>query len=350
MSDQRRHLSFVPCHLSLTGKPRTKDQGPSSGFTLIELLAVVTILGLLMGLLLPALQGSRESSRRATCSNHLKQIGLALTNYESARHALPMGVHGNPSFGLSFWPFIMPYMEYSSAVEKLDMYNPATGAMTANMLVDGILVEPLICPSSPFVPLYPYLGVQVTMPHYTGIAGATALDDGFPETRVTACCVPDHFVGQISGGGVLVPNQCIRFEQITDGLSKTLVVAECSDYAMNSNPAGQIRVDAGVDIGWLGGTYEQGTPPNYGTKNTTSSPRQPWNITTIRYAPNMRDYLKPGVRRNGGANNPLLSAHPGGVGGVMMDGSVHMLSDGIDVWLLKQLATRDDGLIGSQVP
>ena len=313
------------------------------GFTLIELLSVVTIVGIMTGLLLPALQGSRESARRATCANHLKQIALALASHESARRALPMGVHGNPSFGLSFWPFIMPYMEYSSAVEKLDMYNPATGAMTANSLVDSVVIEPLLCPSSPFAPLYLYLGVQVTMPHYVGIAGATALSDGFPETRVTACCVPDHFVGQISGGGVLVPNQCIRFEQITDGLSKTLAVAECSDYATDAT--GQIRVDAGVDIGWLGGTYEQGTPPNYGAKNTPSSPRQAWNITTIRYPPNMRDYNVPGVRRNGGANNPLLSAHPGGVNGVMVDGSVHLLSDSIDVWLLKQLATRDDGLI-----
>src|SRR6266571_785492 len=97
------------------------------------------------------------------------------------------------------------------------------------------------------------------------------------------------------------------------------------------------------DDRWLAGTYEQGTPPTYGSPNSPASPRQCWNITTIRYPPNTHDPSLPGIDQNHGANNPLLSAHPGGVNGLMVGGSVQFLTDNVSIWLLKQLATRDDG-------
>jgi hypothetical protein len=179
-----------------------------------------------------------------------------------------------------------------------------------------------------------------------GISGASAADN-FSESRTSPCCISDHSSGDMSAGGVLVPNQRIRVKDIKDGVSKTLAIGESSDYVIG--PGGlNYRIDGGMTDGWLAGAADVGTPPNYGVPGSPNSPKPAWNITAIRYPPNMRQYGQPGVHTDHGPNNPLVSAHPGGVNGVIVDGSVHFFADSTDVWLLKQLATRDDGqtLIG----
>jgi len=314
---------------------------PARAFTLLELLTVITILGILIALLLPAVGRTRESSRRAMCSNHLRQIGLGLANYQSANHgSLPKGVRGNLASGLSFWPFVLRFMDISNVSNTLDLSNPATGALNLNDKVNGAVIGELLCPSSPLEPLYPVPPYTLLMPHYAGISGASPSDDGFPEARSLPCCVPDANRGDLAAGGVLVPNKFIKVEDIKDGASKTLMIGECSDYSLGYK---SLRIDPAMLDGFLAGTYEKGTPPLYGSPNSQASPRQAWNITTIRYAPNTHDLTLPGIRQDHGANNPLLSAHPSGVNGLMADGSVQFLTDNISVWLLKQLATRDDG-------
>jgi type II secretory pathway pseudopilin PulG len=325
--------------LACTGK-RTWAEGHRTAFTIVELLAVITITGTLIALLLPAIQRAREASRRSTCGGHLQQIGSALAHYESARKSLPMGARAGGIVGLSFWPWLGPYVEQKTVTDQLDLSNLSTDAWGKNYLVDGIVIDVMLCPSSPLPPLYPVLGSQVLMPHYVGIAGASAAG-GFPESRINACCVPDLNSGDIAAGGVLVPNKIIFTKAITDGLSKTLAIGECSDYI--NAPTWKARVDGGIPNGWLAGAADSGTPPRYGVIGSKSSPRQAWNITTIRYPPNMRDYTQPGIKDDHGPNNPLASAHPGGVNGVLADGAVRFLPDSIDLLLLKQLSTRDDG-------
>ena len=313
-----------------------------TAFTLVELLASIAIIGLLIALLLPAIQSAREASRRAACANNLKQIALALLNYESAQQIMPIGASGQGGFGISWWGQVLPHLEQSAVFNRLDFAGPFNGLMTSHAgnarVVNDLQFPSWICPSSSLDQMLLVGGASVLMPSYVGIAGASS-DAGFPESRVTPCCAADANLGQISAGGLLVPNRGICLGEIIDGLSNTIIVGECSDYVYNANGVA-FRVDGGNPTGWIAGTTESKTPPNYAAN--PAKPRPSYNITTIRYAPNMRDYSQPGIRNDHGPNNPLVSAHPGGVRVACVDGAVHFLSDNMDVAALKSLATRDD--------
>jgi hypothetical protein len=128
-------------------------------------LTVITITGTLIALLMPAIQHAREASRRSTCGGHLRQIGLALANFESAKKSLPMGARNSGVVGLSFWPWLGPYTEESTITDQLDLNNLSTDAWGKDYLVDGVVIDVMLCPSSPLPPLYPVLGPQVMMPH-----------------------------------------------------------------------------------------------------------------------------------------------------------------------------------------
>lgn len=307
--------------------------------TLVELMVVTTIVSILLSLLLPAVQTSREASRRAACCNNLKQVGIAVLNYEAAHRSLPVGSKQNMTLGVSWWVGIVGFLEDVGLSEQLDAAGPHAGSVwlhPANgQAVHNVRIGALSCPSSPIPPLKPVMGLQVLMPSYVGIAGATS-HNGFSERRVTSCCIPEN-QGEISAGGVLVPNAAIRLRQVSDGLSKTLVVGEASDLAKDFTGR-EHRIDGGNPNGWLAGSLGDGTPPEYGGSLKPPS----WNITSIRYSPNTRDYDLPGIDENRGANNPLLSCHPDGVVAATLDGAVHFVVDDIELRLLKHLATRDD--------
>jgi prepilin-type N-terminal cleavage/methylation domain-containing protein len=311
-----------------------------TAFTLIELLVVIGIFGVLLALMLPAVQAAREAARRATCQSHLKQIGIALSNHEQARRKLPIGARNQMLFGISWWVDLLPFVEGKAIYDRFDMTGANNGSVSLGQngpLVDGLELEIMTCPSSTLDSLWPVTGRKVQMPAYVGIAGASG-HDGFPETRVSNCCASDGNAGQISAGGLLFPNRATCFRRVTDGLSKTLLVGEASHPVRT--PAGVVtRIDGGYPQGWLTGTTATGTPPTY---NSGIAPPS-WNITTIRYTPNTRTYPLAGVFHNRGANNPLLSAHPGGAHGLLADGSVLLLEDHIDRDVLKRMATRDDG-------
>jgi prepilin-type processing-associated H-X9-DG protein len=140
----------------------------------------------------------------------------------------------------------------------------------------------------------------------------------------------------------LITNAVIRPRQINDGLAKTMIVGEQSDFAYT--PTGQpINIGSAYAMGWLAGTYTLGVAPNYGSWLVPS-----YNLATIRYNLNEHRYGLPGITEDYGANNPLLSPHKGIVNALYCDGSVHALHDSVDINLLKSLATRDDG--GSEGP
>lgn len=318
-----------------------------SGFTLVELLTVIAIIGLLTALLLPAIQAAREASRRASCENNLKQVGLTLATHEGAHAVLPIGAGSQGNFGMSWWVQILPFIEQGALFSQLDQ----TGSFNGFVVLDNINAQAIsnfvvpnwACPSSSLPSLYTVSGnIQVMLPSYVGIAGATN-HDGFAETRVAACCAADGNSGQISAGGLLPPNYAVRLSQISDGLSNTLAVGECSDWVQAANGVAH-RIDGGMPVGWIAGTAAPGTPPSYDVTNSTRA-RPSYNITTIRYAPNMRDYQQPGIRDDHGPNNPLNSAHPGGVMALFADGSVHFLRNETDAGTLKLMATRDDGQV-----
>src|SRR3954466_15278055 len=197
------------------------------GFTLMELMVVIALFGLMVALLLPAIQAARESSRSAACRNNLKQIGVALAQYETMHECYPKGVEGRfdlalfpaTMYGMSWWAQILPFLEQADIADELDRKGANTGYVQLNShngaIANGFAPGFWYCPSSPVEKFVSAGGFQIAAPSYAGISGATN-DDGFPELRVSRCCRSE---GQISGGGLLVPNAEIRMRQITDGLS-----------------------------------------------------------------------------------------------------------------------------------
>ena len=231
---------------------------PRRAATLIELLAAISIIGTLATLLLPAVQTARESSRGNACRNNLHQIGIALLNCESLHRQFPKGAEGrfdrrlSPSnmIGLSWWADILSHLEGGDVADRLDRTGANTGWAYLNAhngeLADGFGPAFFFCPSSSVDHFVKSGDYRIACPSYSGVSGAADYD-GFPETRVSRCCRSE---GEISAGGILVPNAVIRVRQITDGLSNTLIVGEQSDFAYTET--GQpIRIGAAFLCGWL---------------------------------------------------------------------------------------------------
>jgi prepilin-type N-terminal cleavage/methylation domain-containing protein len=312
-----------------------------AGFTLVELLSVIGIIGTLVGMLLPAIQQAREASRRNSCESNLHQIGLAIENFEGRRTRYPIGarssVHwpsGLQSFGVSWWADIMGDLDEPSIAARLDVTGPNCGWVALNpqngTLVDGVFISTMVCPSSPLVALYPVTGFRVCNPSYVGISGAGSGNDfkQQPADRVGPCCGGSKS-GERSSGGMLIVNDSIRRNKVTDGTSHTLIVGEASDYCFGAKAAGPMRVDGGFPNGWTMGTLGTG---NYA-----------FNVTTVQYPIGTSDYDLPGIENDHGPNNPLLAAHPGGIVALFADDSVHFMSQETDITALKRFATRDDG-------
>src|SRR5262245_18660185 len=120
------------------------------GFTLVELLVVIAIFGVLVALLLPAVQAARESARRSQCVTNLRQVGVALQNYESAKRVLPYGsdyydVTAGPTFKATWAALILPYLEEQSLYDRFDFTLPMRNAK--NQLARETPVSTYICPS-----------------------------------------------------------------------------------------------------------------------------------------------------------------------------------------------------------
>ncbi len=193
-------------------RSRIVDRRAPRAFTLVELLVVIAIIGILVSLLLPAVQAVREASRRMQCQNNLRQIGLALHNYHAAFRKLPPGgIEVRPEVPggkqLAWSAFVLPFLEQSAAYVQVDFNYPFDHPV--NEEAAAIPIETYLCPSTPrFSPLNRGRGAT----DYGGIYGERIVSTNYPPR------------------GVMIHDKAIRFRDITDGTSRTLTVSEDANF------------------------------------------------------------------------------------------------------------------------
>ena len=323
-------------------------------FTLVELLVVIAIIGILVALLLPAVQAAREAARRSQCSNNLKQIGIALHNYHDTHKTLPLGAFNLrqawPSNGTNWRALILPFLEQGTVYDQLSftatsnfMAGGAAGgnALSGNEVLRGLVVQVYACPSAMFAPLsegHQNPAGTVQNIHYAGIQGAARPVPGQYSSTGTADC--GH--GWSCFNGMLAANECFGLASCLDGTSNTMLVGEQSGLVRDGANCDEYyggNRSANYYGGWYGTRHPN--PASAGTPDCSDL----WQAgtTCVRFPPNSQVCQVGATRRMYRNNTILNSGHPGGIQVLMTDGSVHFISETINFVDLKRLACRMDG-------
>ncbi len=293
-----------------------------SGFTLVELLVVIAIIGILVALLLPAVQQARESARATQCKNNLRQTGLAIANYESARSAFPPGKKwvGNraddTAIDYAWSAFLLPYMEEGAVYNALDL--DISYLEAPNLGPVSQVIKTYICPSTGkrdkqrteddlILDFDDRIGVHLGCMDYLGISGPDK-DKANPVTQELYGRQQGVLIGTkgLPNGDTILQPPRIRHASIKDGTTHTMCVSECTGRGQNNGePHGA----------WVSGG----------------------NITHINKGVNSQSSKK------SWEDERIFSQHPAGSHGLLCDASVHMLSTAIDPEVLLMLCSRAGG-------
>lgn len=337
------------------------DGARRPGFTLIELLVVVAIIGLLIALLLPAVQTTREAARRIQCRNHLKQLGIALHNYHDTHQTFPPGRMRGPVDGqgrcFSAYAHLLPFLDAATVYHQINFQaDPENSALNGVAL--SHTVPFFLCPSDSFRILQ-----SDTL---NGTVVNSAVHNYLLNTGTTFPVSPGN-PGRVTVTGIFFENSRVRLGDVTDGSSNTICISETikseggpaawdgvsrtngfvltvgNDNATTGpeliNYAGQC-LQAGVRLQQTRGSRWLYGAPGHSMYNHIRPPNDP-NV-------DCRGGLPHSIRTNYwwdrlSHNVAARSRHTGGVQSLFCDGHVQFVSDSIDVRLWQSLGSRGGG-------
>jgi len=347
--------------------PRTKITAivrTRAAFTLVELLVVIAIIGVMVGLLLPAVQAAREAARRMQCGNHLKQISLAIHNYESSNRIFPpsavirsaAAINSNASW--SIHGRILPYLEQGALYSQVDL----SLAWDNQAVISGLKIPTYACPSDPRSDTTRDVSPKLASPLYPTTYGF----------NFGTWLVWDPVSRQM-GDGAFGPNSRIGFRDFTDGTSNTLMVSEVKAmqmYGRNEPPAGGNAVPAAslnavvaklpTSFAWCrpnGHTeWPDGRVHHQGFTTTAGPNAQVVVATASNLCPALSDIDYTSQQEGTSDTVPTYSIitsrsfHPGIVQSAFIDGSVRATSNSIDLSVWRAMGTRAGGEVYTLEP
>ena len=325
---------------------------PRDGFTLVELLVVIAIIGMLVAILLPAVQGAREAARRTQCKNHLRQLALATKGFEAAQGHYPPSANvdtrvqstgNNVSWGVH--GRILPYLEQGNLADRINL----EAAWDHQPSIDAFRIEVLQCPSDP--------GAERVRDPGSGRPRLYPTTFGF---NMGTWFVFDPQTGN-GGNGVFFPNSNLQAAHIKDGQSNTLMIAEVKawqpyvrnggpsskDIPMNPREAAAI-VASGAQYKNTGHTEWPDGRVHHTGFTTTLTPNTRVNYTNGEEVVDA-DYNSWQEGKQGANGAPTFaiitsrSYHSGLVNIALMDGSVSTVTNTVDLKVWRAAATRDGG-------
>jgi prepilin-type N-terminal cleavage/methylation domain-containing protein len=354
--------------------PRPSRYG-RTGFTLVELLVVIAIIGILVGLLLPAVQAAREAARRMQCSNNIRQIGLALHNYESANKRIPafVGINSGNAGNFSILACMLPFMEQTNLLNKID-YSVSLQVGCCPGTIRPQFVEPaksvvslFRCPSDN--------GPDIFEVKTLSGSGPIDLYAGNNYHINTGTAVGTLYDTRLQSDGLAWTNSKVRYASITDGLSNTAAFSESlrglatTSVTAPTNRDQRMRTMVNVACVWRSPT----TPPTVpGLANGFMAPEDPslfesqvvamgrgyngqrgagW-IHGREYYSAYNHYHNPNsvvmdMNTCGYGVFGARSLHGSGVHLVRCDGSVAYVSNSIDLKIWRAYGTRDGGEVAA---
>ncbi|MDZ4659318.1 MAG: DUF1559 domain-containing protein [Bythopirellula sp.] len=344
-------------------------------FTLVELLVVIAIIGVLVALLLPAIQAAREAARRMSCQNNLKNIALACLNYEASKNALPPGslnTRDPQKSGLGWTVQILPYVEQSTvSQEAIDEFIATDDAYGSAMdELNKLLMPMYLCPSDPELLLQTekFGNADRRAMSYAGVAGSYFSRTGrCPANRdgddYCVATSTTNLFGPNNHDGLLTQGWPVALKQATDGISNTLMIGERT-YQIRAWMIGAYWLDPSIGgppavRGGKRATAPDGPQPstaNFACKNLTAAyalNHDPFqgcyqdHNNALGDRPQVPDSTPRVISVN---DLPFGSRHPGGVNFARGDGGVSFLDDALDSRVYLALGSRNGGETDVSLP